>query len=109
LSVIAAYPNTPLAKRVKSEYLRITEAHQLPDGVPPEAVLFEVEQMFGKSPADDAADELLVAFEETVVRDAYQEAVAGLRRAEASGNPAAIESAQKACASISARLGALGR
>ena len=108
IAVLHAYPTTPLAERVKTEYLRITEAHELPLDVPPEPVLLQAEQTFGENPGEDAADELLNAFEEAVIREAYQEAVANLRRAEASGNASPIEDAQNRCAKLSARLAAFG-
>lgn len=104
LAVMQAYPDTPLAKRVKTEYLRITEAPDLPSAPAPEASLFIAEQTFGESPDERAADELLNAFEQAVIREAYQEAVAELRRAEAQGDASAIASAQEACARISSRL-----
>ena len=109
LAVLHAYPETPLANRVKSEYIRITEAEQLPQIVLPEPVLFQAEQTFGEEPSEDAADELLRAFEEAVIREAYQEAVMNLRRAEAAGDAVAIENAQEACAKLSGRLSAIGR
>jgi hypothetical protein len=108
LSVVHAYPDTPLAKRVKSEYSRITEAGQLPSGVPSEPALFKAEQTFGEDPPESAADELLRAFEEAVIREAYQSSVADLRRAEASGDMVAVSRAQVACAKLSARLAAFG-
>lgn len=108
LAVIHAYPGTPLAERVKMRYGQITEA-ELPLGdVPPEPVLFTIEQTFGEDPAEDAADELLHAFETAVIREAYQEAVANLRRAEAAGNHSLITEAQAVCARLSVRLAALG-
>ncbi len=108
IAVLHTYRNTPLAERVKTEYLRITEDHQLPLDVPPEPVLLQAEQTFGEDPGEDAADELLNAFEEAVIREAYQEAVANLRRAEASGEVSLIEDAQNRCAKLSARLAAFG-
>ncbi|MFI5260646.1 MAG: DNA primase [Candidatus Paceibacteria bacterium] len=107
LAVIQAYPDTPLAEHIKAGYCQITEALQLPSNVPPESVLFSVEQTFGEDPTEGAADELLRAFEEAVIREAYQEAVADLRRAEASGDASLIESAQAVCSKISLRLAAL--
>ncbi|MSU74389.1 DNA primase [Candidatus Kaiserbacteria bacterium] len=109
LAVILAYPETPLAKRVKSEYIRITEAELLPKDTPPEPVLFFAEQTFGEDPSEDAADELLRAFEEAVIREAYQTEVNNLRRAEAIGDVAAVESAQASCTKLSARLASFGR
>lgn len=108
LAVLHAYPETPLANRVKSEYIRITEAEQLPQIVLPEPILFQAEQTFGEEPSGDAADELLRAFEEAVIREAHQESVVALRMAEASGDTATVHSAQKACAKLSARLSAFG-
>ncbi len=108
LAVVHAYPETPLANRVKSEYSRITEAEQLPAVELPEPALFFAEQMFGEEPSEDAADELLHAFEEAVIREAYQEAVTNLRRVEAAGDADAILSAQAACSKLSARLAAFG-
>jgi len=107
LAVLHTYPGTPLAERVKSGYCRITEAEQLPDAVPPEPVLFQTEQMYGEEPDEGAADELLRAFEEAVIREAYQEAVTNLRRAEAAGDASAIEEAQSACSKLSLRLAGL--
>ena len=107
-AVIHAYPGTPLAERVKTRYGQITEAEQPPADVPPESAVFSIEQAFGESPTEDAADELLFAFEEAVIREAYQEAVANLRRAEAAGDAASVEAAQAVCAGLSIRLAALG-
>lgn len=108
LAVLHIYRDTPLASRVKAEYCRITEAEQLPLDTPAEQALFYAEQAFGESPGEEAADELLHAFEETVIREAYQEAVAHLRRAEAQGDVSRVEDAQTVCARISARLAAFG-
>ncbi len=108
IALLHSYPDSPLAARVKSEYLRITGAHALPPETPPESALFEAEQRFGEEPKEDAADELLRAFEEAVIREAYQEAVAQLRRAEAAHDISLIENAQMACARLSARLAAFG-
>ncbi|NNM83811.1 DNA primase [Candidatus Parcubacteria bacterium] len=107
-AVIHAYVGTPLAKRVESEYCRITEAKQLPSEVPPEHVLFVAEQTFGEEPVEGAADELLHAFEEAVIREAYQSAVADLRKAESSGDAAVTLQAQALCAKLSARLAIFG-
>ena len=108
LAVVHAYPDTPLAERVSSEYCRITGAQELPSIALPESALFYAEQTFGEDPVEEAADELLRAFEEAVIREAYQEAVTQLRRAEASGDSSVIESAQNRCAKLSARLAAFG-
>ena len=107
-AVVHSYLDMPLAIRVKSEYYRITGAQMPPDALP-EPVLFQAEKAFGEDPGEMAADELLHAFEEAVIREAYQESVTRLRRVEALGDAPAIESAQAACATISARLAAFGR
>ncbi|MBI4088672.1 DNA primase [Candidatus Kaiserbacteria bacterium] len=109
LAIVHAYPNTPLAKRVTSEYIRITEAKLLPREALPEPALFLAEQTFGAEPSEDSADELLRAFEEAVIREAYQEAVTHLRKAEAAGDAAAVKGAQETCASLSARLAKFGQ
>ena len=109
LAVITVYADSALAERVKSEYLRITEARELPPDTIPESALFQTEQMFGEGPQLDAADELLQAFEETIVREKYQEAVAQLRRAEAAGDAVAIKEAHAVCNRLSTRLGLVGR
>lgn len=109
LALLHAYPTTPLANRVKTEYLRIVEAQELPTEIPPEPVLLQAEQSFGENPEEGAADELLRAFEEMVIREAYQEAVMNLRRAEAAGNTEKVEAAHAECAKLSARLAAFGR
>ncbi len=109
LAILHVYPGTPLAERVKSGYCRVTEAAELPSEVPPEPVLFQMEKMLGTEPAESAADELLLAFEEAVIREAYQEAVTNLRRAEMTGDSAAIEREQTVCAKLSLRLAVLGK
>lgn len=107
LAVIHAYPDTPLAKRIKMGYSRITEAEP-PVVAPPESVVFRIEQTFGEDPAEDVADELLDAFEEAVIREAYQTAVTNLRKAEATKDAAAVALAQAVCAKLSTRLAQLG-
>ncbi len=109
LAVIHAYPDTPLANRVKSEYIRITEAKLLPQIALLEPALFLAEQTFGEEPSEDAVDELLRAFEEVVIREAYQEAVTNLRRAESAGDAAVVLDAQVLCTKLSARLASFGR
>jgi len=107
LAIVHTYPNTPLAERVKSEYCRITEAELMPQVALPEPVLFQAEQALGEGPSEDAADELLHAFEEAVIREAYREAVTQLRRAEASEDASLVVDVQKACAKLSSRLAML--
>ena len=107
-AVLQVYHDTPLAERVKTRYLQITEVDQLPSIALSEPALFKAEQIFGENPDENAADELLHAFEETVIREAYQESVAHLRRVESSGDVDAVEKAQAECAKISTRLAAFG-
>ena len=108
LAAIHAYRGTPLAKRVESEYSRITEVQQVSSEISSEPALFKAEQTFGEDPREDAADELLRAFEEAVIREAHQEGVNNLRRAETAGDAVAVVRAQEVCAKLSARLAALG-
>ncbi len=109
LAVLSVYPDTPLAERVKTEYFRIVEVEQLPRDVLPESSLFLAEQIFGENTKEDAADDLLRAFEEAVIREAYQEAVTNLRKAEATGDNTSVLNAQAMCTKLSARLAALGQ
>ncbi len=108
-AVMGTYPDTPLARRVETEYRRITEAHELPTTPLPESALFSIEQIFGEDPDEEAADELLRAFEEAVIREAYQEAVADLRRAEVTEDAIAVQKTQAVCARLSERLSVFGR
>jgi DNA primase len=108
LGALRAYAGTPLAKRIETEYARITEAPVPSIKVLAESVAFEAEQTFGENPKEEAADELLHAFEKAVIREAYQEAVANLRRAESAGDPVAVQAAQELCTTLSARLAPFG-
>ena len=108
IATVHAYPDTALAERITSEYCRITGSQELPPLASAESALFQAEQTFGEDPGGGAADELLNAFEQAVVREAYQEAVAELRRAEASGDATRIEEAQRRCTSLSVRMATFG-
>jgi DNA primase len=108
LGIVKAYPNSSLAIHVEKEYSRITGV-QVPAAADlSESAVFEAEKSFGENPDEKAADELLHAFEKAVVREAYQEAVTNLRRAEAAGEAAAIAAAQAACTTLSHRLAIFG-
>lgn len=107
LAIVHAYPKTALAKRITAEYCRIIEAKKLPTSLPPESVLFQVEEAHGEDPEEGAADELLHAFEKAVVREAYEKAVNDLRRAELSADSLRIEEAQRLCSELSHRLALL--
>ncbi len=104
LSIIHAYPDTPLAGRIAAEYTRITGVHTLPSEVLPEAVVFQAEQTYGEEPSEGAADELLRAFEEAVLREAQREAAQALRNTEATGDVAEVARVQKLCAEIDVKL-----
>ncbi len=109
VALIHAYADSPLANHVKKEYSRITEADASLEGVSSESSLFAIEQMLGPDPSIEMVQELLRAFEESVIREAYQGAVMQLRRAEAGGNDADIQKAQTECTKLSERLARLPR
>jgi len=105
-AVVAAYPETELARQVKKEYSHITGA-SLPEGSPSESALFEIESVLGENPPATGADELLHAFLTAFIREAYQEKVAMLRRVEQAGDTAAIQKVQKEVEQLSKRLSTL--
>ena len=105
-AIVALYATSPLAKRVREEYARITEA-ALPEDPPPEAALFGVEAVFGDDPPEGAADELLHTFEAGHVRTLYQEAVAALRKAEREGDNTLVKRAEARAAKVGKRLASL--
>jgi DNA primase len=107
IALAYAYPSSALAERVKAEYTRVVGG-PFPDSAP-EADIFASEATYGESPAERAADDLIRAFEEAYIREAYQEIVGKLRRAEAAGNAAAIGVISLEVAKLSARLAALSR
>lgn len=109
IAVIRAYPGTGLAEHVAAEYSRITGAHHPPAHPLPESALFFAEQALGENPPADAANELLRAFEEAVIREAHEAAVTRLRKAETADDAAAISAAQEECRDLSARLALLAR
>lgn len=104
-AIVHAYPETPLANRVKSEYSRITGVEALFADVP-ESVAFEIERDFGGEPGQEAANDLLRAFEEAVIREALGEAEKDLRQAEAAGDARAIRDAGQRTLELQKRLGA---
>lgn len=104
-AVVKLYPDSALAKRVEKEYARITEA-TLPPEVP-EETLFRVGEEFGEDPSGEAADELLNAFEIAHTREAYQEAVQALRRAERGGDASLVAKEQTRVLTLSKRLSTL--
>lgn len=105
-AALLCYPESALARKIQAEYARITEASLSPEPLP-DAALFLAEEAFGENPGEDAADELLRAFEEAFIREAYQEKVRMLRRVENIGDPAEIQKAQREVEKLSKRLAAL--
>jgi DNA primase len=107
LAILQAYPTSSLANHVETEYSRITGVAVPSLETLPESALFIAEQTHGSEPSAEAVRELLHAFEIAVLREAYQEEVNSLRRAEATGDTAAVQRAQKQCADLSKRLAIL--
>ncbi len=106
LAAIAAYPGTLLAKRLEAEYSRITGATP-PEEALPERALFEAGLLFGETPSEHAGDDLIHAYERTVLTDRLMAATGELRRAEASKDQEAIHNALASCKEISAALATL--
>lgn len=106
-ATIAAYPNTELAKQLASEYARIIGT--APDLEVPERALFEAGLLFGETPGMDAGTDLVRAFEREVLVERLGEATARLRRAETAKDAEAIREALASCATLSRRLGELGK
>lgn len=104
-ALAASYADSDLATRVKSEYARIIGA-AFPDEPPPEHTIFEAGIAFGEAPSEQAADELIKAFEKAHLAEQLQLASARLRVAEASKNEDAIREAATACHELSKRLAA---
>ena len=105
--VVHAYPGSALAEHIRAEYSRIIGASDASLPQPPEDVIFRAEGIFGEAPGAEAAKDLLGAFEEAVIREAYQDAVRSLRQAEAAGDTALVEAAGARCTELSSRLAKL--
>lgn len=106
LATISVYEGTPLAQKLKSEYNRITGAPAPLEGLD-ERALFEAGLAFGETPIETAGDDLLYAFEKSVLMDELSIATTALRRAEAGAHSEEIQNAAEACARISAKLAKL--
>lgn len=106
-AVSAAYPDSDLARRVETEYIRINGT-PFPDTPPDERLLFEAGLSYGETPTESAADDLLRALEYIVLSDELAAATTRLRLAEASGDATQVQNAAEECASLSARITALG-
>lgn len=105
-ATIENYPDTLLAKRLLSEYARIIGA---PPGADPvsERALFEAGFLFGESPEEHAGDDLIRAFERTVLAELLSEATRKLRTAELAKDNSAIKDALSLCKQFSDRLALL--
>ncbi len=104
LAVIHAYPDTPLARRVKAEYARITGVEAVASrGSPRGRGLRGGAGTSARSQARTQQTSFSRAFEEAVIREAYQEAVANLRRAEAAGDATRLSHVRRAGARHSRR------
>jgi DNA primase len=106
-AVWASYPDTPIAKRLETEYSRINGT-PFPDTPPDERWLFEAGLAYGETPSEFDADDALHAFEKLVLNDELKKATTRLRLAEASGNTEDIQRTSKECMALGARLAQLG-
>ena len=106
IATVASYPNTPLAERLKSEYLRIIGA-PIPDGDADERAVFEAGLVFGETPEPTAADDILREFERAFYKDALAEATNELIRAERAHDDTAIREVTMKCRELQAKLAAL--
>ena len=73
----------------------------------PEEAVFESGLSLGESPSEHAADELIARFEKAVCEEVYENAVAGLRRAQAAKDEKMLSAAEQECATIMKRLASL--
>ena len=105
-AAIEAYPGTPLAKRLQSEYARIIGAAVVDESVP-ERALFQAGLLFGEAPGEHAGDDLLQALERTVLTEKLATATATLRRFESAKDQEGIKDALRECADVSGRLAKL--
>jgi DNA primase len=106
-AIWATYPETDLAKRLETEYIRINGA-PFPETLPDERWLFEAGLAYGETPSETEADDLLHAFEKIVLTDELATATTRLRLAEASGDKHSIDTAAKECTELSVRLAVIG-
>lgn len=102
-AVFACYPESLLAKRVESEYARISGA-SFPDMPPPEHTIFEAGIAYGEAPGEQAADDLIRVYEKTTLAERLTDATVRLRVAEASKDTEAIEKASIECRTLAQAL-----
>jgi hypothetical protein len=106
LAAIAAYPDTPLAKRLSEEYARIIGTPP-GDETLPERAIFEAGLLFGETPHENAGDDLIRSFEQALLTGRLADASIRLRQAEGMKDEVAIVSALAECKEISAKLASL--
>jgi DNA primase len=104
LAVMQAYAETPLAERLKTEYIRITGADDSLDLPVDERALFEAGLTYGETPDQSAGDELLQMFEYTVLSAQLRDATQALRSAEAANDDEAMTEAMRTFRELSARM-----
>lgn len=102
-AVAACYPETSLASRIKNEYARIIGA-PFPDEPPPEHHIFEAGIAFGEAPGETDADDLIRAFEKTLIAERLEDATARLRVAETSRDEEAIKTIGQECQQLTKLL-----
>ncbi len=101
-AAVLNYPDTPLAKRIESEYLRITK-ESVGDTVSHHA-LFEAGIALGEQPSADACDDLIRAFERSILEEQYEDALARLRTAQSQGDEGAQKEAEMTCSQLLKRI-----
>ncbi len=102
-AMVASYPSSELAEKVKTEYARIV-GEPLPE--PSERAVFEVELALGEAPEPQVADELIYSFERAVIDKEYAAALGALRQAQAAGEKESEARAEAECAALLKRMSA---
>ncbi len=97
-SIVTSYPESPLAKRIQNEYARIVGNTPLPE--PSEKAVFETEILFGEEPSEEAVDELIGVFEQSLLKEKYEAMLDKLRCAQVAGDSKAETLAEEACADL---------
>lgn len=101
-AVVASYPDSALAIRLKDEYSRIIGVY--PDEPVPERFIFESGIAFGEAPGETAADDLIRTFERAVLTEKLSEATGRLRLAESAQHTEDIQMIANECKELAARL-----
>jgi DNA primase len=106
VAAIRAYPESELAKRLESEYARITGTPSA-DIALDERALFEANVLFGETPPETAGEDMVRAFERAVLAERLEEATRELRRAESAKDEDAVKAALQTCKTLSEQLAVL--